>query len=95
AWWQVDLETAEEVARVVVVCYYADSRYYGFLVEGSLDDQNWTVLTDERNNTRPSTIEGYECRFEPQPVRYLRVTQTHNSANIGRHLVEVTAFGKE
>ena len=93
AWWQVDLEKAEEVARVVVVCYYGDSRYYGFIVEGSLDGQNWTVLADKRDNQLRSTIDGYECRFEPQTMRYLRVTQTANSANIGRHLVEVMAFG--
>jgi len=95
AWWQVDLESPEEVARVVVVCYYGDSRYYGFLVEGSQDGQNWTMLADQRHNYSRSTINGYECRFEPQRIRYLRVTQTSNSANIGRHLVEVMAFGKE
>ena len=95
AWWQVDLETLEEVARVVVVCYYGDSRHYGFLVEGSQDGQNWTILADKRYNFRRSTIDGYECRFEPQKIRYLRITQTSNSANIGRHLVEVMAFGKK
>ncbi|MCL2117556.1 MAG: alpha-N-acetylglucosaminidase C-terminal domain-containing protein [Planctomycetaceae bacterium] len=95
AWWQVDLEKPEEVARVTVVCYYGDVRYYGFTVEGSPDGQNWTMLSDMRHNFRRSTIDGYDCRFEPQTIRYLRVTQTSNSANIGRHLVEVMAFGKE
>ena len=94
-WWQVDLESPTEVASVVVVCYYGDIRHYGFTVEGSLDGQNWTMLSDMRDNFRRSTIDGYECRFEPQKIRYLRVTQTSNSANIGRHLVEVMAFGKE
>jgi alpha-N-acetylglucosaminidase len=95
AWWQVDLEQLVEVARVVVVCYYGDARYYGFTVEGSQDGQNWIMLADKRYNFAPSTIQGYECRFEPQKIRYLRITQTCNSANIGRHLVEVMAFGKE
>ena len=39
----------------------------------------------------PSTSEGYTCRFPPRSVRYIRVRQTHNSANTGRHLVEVMA----
>jgi len=92
-WWQVDLERPTEVNRVVVICYYADKRYYGFLVEGSLDGQDWTKLSDFRENTKPSTIDGYDCRFGTQAIRYLRVTQTHNSANSGRHLIEVMAFG--
>ena len=33
-------------------------------------------------------------RFDPRPARYIRVTQPHNSANTGRHLVEVAAYAK-
>ena len=95
AWWQVDLEQPTEVNRVVVVCFYADRRYYGFHVEGSLDGQNWTTLSDFRENRELSTIDGYDCRFNTTTVRYLRVTQTHCSANTGRILVEVMAFGPE
>jgi len=91
-WWKVDLEQPTTVDRVVVVGYYTDGRHYGFFVEGSLDGEQWTVLSDFRDNTEISTIEGYDCRFAPQSVRYIRVTQTHCSANTGRHLVEVMAF---
>ena len=41
-----------------------------------------------------ATAEGYNCRFDPRPVRYIRVTQPTNSANTGRHLVEVAAFAE-
>ncbi len=92
AWWQVDLQQPTTVGRVVVVGYYGDARYYGFLIETSLDGQTWTTLADRRDNQEPATPEGYTCSFAPQPVRYLRITQTHNSANSGRHLVEVMAF---
>ena len=94
AWWQVDLEEPTTVGRVVVVCYYGDRRHYGFTVETSLDGKSWHTVADRRENRELSTAEGYTCRFEPRPVRYLRVTQTANSANTGRHLVEVMAFGK-
>ena len=80
------------VGRVVVVAFNGDTRYYGFTVETSLDGQTWDMVADRRDNKELSTAEGYTCRFEPRPVRYLRVTQTHNSANTGRHLVEVMAF---
>lgn len=92
AWWQVDLEKPTTVGRVVVVCYFGDHRSYGFTVEVSADGLRWTMVADRRNNRDPSTADGYTCVFEPRTIRYVRVTQTSNSANTGRHLVEVMAF---
>ncbi len=92
AWWQVDLEKATTVGRVVVVGYYGDKRYYGFTVETSLDGRTWEIVGDWRDNKEFSTAKGYTCRFNPRQVRYIRVTQTANSANTGRHLVEVMAY---
>lgn len=91
-WWQVDLEKPTTVGRVVVVCFFGDNRHYGFTVEVSRDGQNWEMVADRRNNREPSTEDGYTCIFQPRAIRHLRVTQTHNSANTGRHLVEVMAF---
>ena len=92
AWWQVDLEKPTTVGRVVVVCYFNDERYYGFTVEVSNDAQHWETVADRRDNKEPSTEDGYTCSFAPRSVRYIRVTQPRNSANTGRHLVEVMAF---
>jgi len=92
AWWQVDLQQPTTVGRVVVVAYYGDKRHYGFTVETSVDGKRWTVVAVQRDNQKPATQDGYTCRFDPRPVRYIRVTQTHNSANSGRHLVEVMAY---
>jgi hypothetical protein len=77
---------------VVVVGFYGDERSYGFTVEVSLDAQNWETVADRPENKEPSTRSGYTCVFTPREVRYLRIRQTHNSANTGRHLVEVMAF---
>ncbi len=92
AWWCVDLEETVRVGRVVVVGYYMDRRSYGFLVEGSLDGENWFTLSDQRENKKLSTIDGYELKFTPRRIRRLRVTQPRNTANSGRHLIEVMAF---
>ena len=92
AWWQVDLETPTSIGRVVVVGYFGDERYYGFTIEASLDGKSWEILADDRANQGLATARGYTRRFKSRNVRYLRVTQTHNSANTGRHLVEVLAF---
>lgn len=91
-WWVVDLLEPTQVGRVVVVGYYYGERHYGFTVETSVDGARWEMVADERDNTQPSTRDGYDCRFAPRPARFIRVTQTHNSANIGRHLVEVMAY---
>ena len=94
AWWQVDLQEPTTVGRVVAVGYYGDRRSYGFTVETSLDGKSWTMAADRRDNKEPSTPQGYTCRFEPNRVRYLRITMPHNSANTGRHLVEVMAYDR-
>ncbi|NQT37402.1 MAG: discoidin domain-containing protein, partial [Planctomycetes bacterium] len=73
-WWQVDLEESTTVGRVVVVGYYGSERYYGFTVETSLDGKAWEMVADRRENKGLSTKEGYTCRFESRPVRYIRVT---------------------
>jgi alpha-N-acetylglucosaminidase len=91
-WWQVDLGALVKVGRVVVVGYYGDQRYYGFTVETSSDGEQWDMVADRRENHDVSTRAGYTCRFTPRDARFLRIRQTHNSANTGRHLVEVMAF---
>jgi alpha-N-acetylglucosaminidase len=93
AWWQVDFEKPTQVGCVIVVGYYGDKRHYGFTIDGSLDGKAWTRLADRRDNAEPSTKSGYECKFNPVQIRYLRITMTANSANTGRHLVEVMAYG--
>ncbi len=94
AWWQVDLEAPTEVSRIVVVGYYGDERSYGFTVEISLDGETWTMVGDLRDNSEPSTAAGCTVRFEPTTCRFIRVNQTSNSANTGRHLVEVMAYAE-
>ena len=92
AWWQVDLEEPTTIGRVVLVFYYGDRREYGFTVDTSLDGKQWEMVADYRENHQPATRQGTTCTFPPKAVRYLRVTLPHNSANTGRHLVEVMAF---
>jgi len=93
-WWQVDFEKPVKVGRVVVVCYYSDPRYYGFTVELSQDGKHWEMVADRRDNHDAATREGYTCGFTPRDARYLRIRETSNSANTGRHLMEVMAFPK-
>ena len=93
-WLQIDMEKPTTLSRIVVVCYFGDDRYYGFTVETSLDGNAWDMVADQRENKEPSTSQGYTCKFKQHKARYIRVTQTQNSANTGRHLVEVMAYEK-
>ena len=93
AWWQVDLERPAQVARIVVVPYYAGNRYYGFTVQSSLDGKQWDTVADWTDNKRPATKAGYAIRFQPAEMRFIRVNLTSHSLNPGRHLVEVMAYG--
>ena len=49
-------------------------------------------LNRSRLRSTRTTRAGYTCLFTAREARYLRIRQTHNSANTGRHLVEVMAF---
>jgi hypothetical protein len=91
-WWQVDLEEPTSIGRVVIVSYYGDERHYGFTVQTSLDGKTWEMVTDWRDNEQPSTRAGYTCQFETRAARFVRVTMPKNSANTGRHLVEVMVY---
>ncbi len=91
-WWQVDLEQPTSIGRVVVVSYYGDQRHIGFTIQTSLDGKTWQVVADRRDNTLPSTQAGYTSEFAAHAARFVRVTMPHNSANTGRHLVEVMVY---
>ncbi|MFI5384776.1 MAG: discoidin domain-containing protein [Fimbriimonadales bacterium] len=93
-WWQVDLQKPATVGRIIVVPYYGDKRYYGFVVSLSNDGKNWTTVADRSANTDLATVKGHTCTFPPRKARYIRVTMSANSANTGRHLVEVLAYPK-
>jgi hypothetical protein len=92
AWWQVDLEEPTTLGRVVVVFFYGDERSYGFTVETSTDGAHWETVADYRDDPQKATRQGTTCAFPPRRVRFLRVTIPYNSANTGRHLVEVMAY---
>ncbi|HOZ44966.1 MAG TPA: alpha-N-acetylglucosaminidase TIM-barrel domain-containing protein [Candidatus Hydrogenedentes bacterium] len=94
-WWQVDLESPTRVGRVVVVLYYGDERSYEFTVQASVDGETWALVADYRGKPQRATRAGVTCRFAPRMARYLRVQVTGNSANTGRHLVEVMAFDEQ
>jgi hypothetical protein len=92
---QVDLERAANVTRIQVYPYWDSGRYYQYTVEVSTDGKAWTQVADRSQNTRPATPEGDTIELAARPVRFVRVTLTHNSANPSVHLVELRVFEAE
>jgi hypothetical protein len=94
-WMQVDLERAANVTRIQVYPYWDSGRYSQYTVEVSTDGKAWTQVADRSQNTRPATPEGDTIELAARPVRFVRVTLTHNSANPSVHLVELRVFEAE
>ena len=93
-WWRVDFQKLTKVGRVVVFVCFGDERFYGFLIEGSVDGEKWDVLADWRKNKEAATASGYTCTFAPVEIKYLRIREPKNSAHSVVDLVEVLAFEK-
>jgi hypothetical protein len=92
AWWQVDIGEVKDISSVTVIPYYKDpNRYYQFIVKTSINGKIWTTFFDMSDNTKPIGKEGANYTGQLTPVRYIRVEMLGNSANEGKHLVEVIA----
>jgi len=94
-WLQVDLEQVCSVNKIQVVPYWDGDRYYQYYVEVSVDGKSWKKVIDQTTNTKAPQEKGLTDTFEATPVRYIRVTVTHNSSNPGVHLVELRAWGPD
>ena len=68
-----------------------DGQAHLFQVRTSLDGTTWTTFFDMSDNTKAFGKEGANYTGQLTAVRYLRVVITKNSANEGKHLVEVMA----
>lgn len=92
-WWRVDLGSAYDLSKLVVITYYDGTRYYRYDIQGSLDGNTWSTLVDFNTNSTPATSAGNTFNLSGQTARYLRVNMNYNSANVGVHIVEFEAYG--
>ena len=61
-----------------------DNRSYSYYIETSLDQTNWTVCVDKRNETCSSW---QVLVFPPRAMSFIRIVGTHNTANEVFHCV--------
>ena len=93
-WLTVELPEPRDLNLIRLWTFWDNRRYYQYVIEGSLDGTNWTVLGDRRENTTPQTEAGDSFLFPSTKVKYIRTTFTKNSAGnaTGGHIVEIEGY---
>ncbi|XP_060580552.1 LOW QUALITY PROTEIN: BTB/POZ domain-containing protein 9-like, partial [Ruditapes philippinarum] len=61
-----------------------DDRSYCYYIEASVDNTNWTMICDKRNTPSKSW---QEITFPKQPIAFIKIVGTHNTANEVFHCV--------
>lgn len=80
----VQLAQPYRVDSMRLLLWDCDSRQYSYYVEVSVDQQNWNMVADKRNELCRSW---QLLRFPRQPVVFIRIVGTHNTANEVFHCV--------
>lgn len=93
-WLTVHLAEPQELNAIHLWTYWGGERYYQYVIEGSLDGEDWTVLVDQRDNTAPATAQGEIFSFPTTRVKQVRTTFTYNSVSntAGGHIVEIEGY---
>lgn len=98
----VDLQKTREIDHIYLQFHVWPDRDYRvrqhfiqYIVESSLDGQQWEMVIDERHNATPADMDGMETWFSPVKARYVRLTVLHNSGNSGAPVVEFAVLGKD
>ena len=96
-WLQIDMGKPRTLSALHVWPYWEGGRIYKYKIEGSEDGKNWKMLADQSSNSIAATPEGVPFKFNPQTVRYVKITFLGNSAGNekGGHLVEIKGYGPD
>lgn len=101
-WLEVDLGQVRTIDHVFVLFHWWEQeslltrlRVYKYVVEASLDGENWQTVMDESRNEDNARPEGTERWFNPVEARYVRLTVLRNSAFGGAQVVEMKVMGEE
>jgi len=92
-WWQVDLQKPCDLSGCQIRWPFAGKRYR-YKVEGSIDHQNWSLLSDQTRTT--ATDQVHNLKFpQAQPARYVKITVTGLDEGCWVSISEVKIFGSQ
>jgi hypothetical protein len=66
---------------------------YKYIIEGSVDNVNWTTVVDKRNNTNPNSTQN--SNLSSNNVRYIRITITENPSWYWSSFYEFEVYGTQ
>jgi HEAT repeat protein len=100
AWLEVDLGEEHRINQIDVTFVWDGSRYYQFVIEGSLDSEAWFSVIDYSDNESVSTRDGFSFEFSPVDARYVRITvlesaDVHGVEISGAHIVNMSIIASE
>jgi len=101
-WLQVDLGEVRTIDHVFLLLHWWEQesletrlRVNRYIVEASVDGEQWQTVIDESRNEDNARREGTERWFEPTEARYVRLTVLRNSSFGGARVVEMKVMGPE
>jgi alpha-L-fucosidase len=92
-WWQVDLGKPFELSTCQIRWPY-EGKSYRYKVEGSTDQETWTMLSDQTKSTVTSQVHKLKLKNAGH-VRYLRIMVTGFEEGCWASICEVKVFGSE
>lgn len=91
-WWRVDLGKPYNLTGCEIL-WENDGAKYQYMVEGSPDLKDWSVLSDQRQTQCVSQLQ--KLAFHAAAVRYFRITVTSSPWNAWPSICEVKVTAEE
>ena len=91
-WWQVDLQKPQDLTGCRITWEF-DGPPYRYKIEGSADEQAWSMLADETESEVRTQVRDH--KFDANGVRFVRVTVTGLNPGAWASFFEFEVFGKE
>jgi len=87
-WWKVNLGQEYNITQASVMFEYA--RQYGYIIESSVDNSNWSILMDQSNSTSTTKTRTHSVNGR---ARYVRITYNYLAEGTCASHFEFTVYG--
>lgn len=74
----VQLSQPYYIGSLRLLLWDKDQRTYSFYIETSINNSDWEIIVDKRNEHLRSW---QQFTFEPRAISFIKIVGTHNTAN--------------
>jgi putative membrane-bound dehydrogenase-like protein len=89
-WYQLEFDKPQKLSGVKIV-WESGNNAYRHVIEGSVDGQQWTVLSDAKENDKPGDT---SAEFALTEVKFLKITCSGTSQGGWSSIREISAVGE-